>query len=334
MMAIADLAVVTDAPALVAELARRLRPAPGGCSRCLTCARDDRRPTPDFDVIVVGAGPAGSAAALVLARAGRRVCLLERGPFPGSKNMYGGVVYGRVLDTLIPGWWEEAPMQRWVTRRGTMIMTETQALTVDYRTDGLGRGALQRRHHVPARLRRLAGRQGGRGRRGARAPRPRRPACCATRTGRITGVRTDRPDGDLTRPARHRLRRRQLASWPRRPASTRTRCPTTSRSAPRRCWPCPARRSRSASGCAATRAPTSRSSAARRASPAAASSTPTSTRVAVGVVLSVTELAKAKVRPEELIAGLKAPPGGRAAGRGRASSRSTRPTSSPRAATT
>ena len=42
---------------------------------------------PDADVIVVGAGPAGATAALTLARAGRTVVLLERGPFPGSKNM-------------------------------------------------------------------------------------------------------------------------------------------------------------------------------------------------------------------------------------------------------
>src|SRR4051794_9659985 len=94
---------------------------------------------PDFDVVVVGAGPAGSAAALVLARAGRRVALVERGPFPGSKNMYGGVIFGRILDTLVPRWWEEVPYQRWVTRRATMVMTETQSMTVDYRTEAWGR---------------------------------------------------------------------------------------------------------------------------------------------------------------------------------------------------
>ncbi|MEO7556462.1 MAG: FAD-dependent oxidoreductase [Acidimicrobiales bacterium] len=92
----------------------------------------------EFDAVVVGAGPAGSAAALVLARAGRTVALVERGPFPGSKNMYGGVVYGRVLDTLIPQWWDEIPVERWVTRRSTMVMTPTQSLSVDFRTTAWG----------------------------------------------------------------------------------------------------------------------------------------------------------------------------------------------------
>ena len=93
----------------------------------------------DADVIVVGAGPAGSAAALVAARAGKRVILLERGPFPGSKNMYGGVVYGRILDSLIPNWWEEIPVQRWITKRSTMVLNGTQSLNVDYRTDAWAR---------------------------------------------------------------------------------------------------------------------------------------------------------------------------------------------------
>ena len=96
-------------------------------------------PERDADVIVVGAGPAGSAAALVLARAGCDVVLLERGPFPGAKNMYGGVVYGRILDTLIPQWWDEVPVQRWITRRSTMVMTDEQAVTLDVRVGAWGR---------------------------------------------------------------------------------------------------------------------------------------------------------------------------------------------------
>ena len=108
--------------------------------------------------------------------------LLERGPFPGSKNMYGGVVYPRVLDELIPNWWEEAPIQRWVTRRATMLLTPTQALTVDFRTDAWGKPPYNGATAYRPRLRPLAGRQGGRGRRAARVLAPRPPACCATAT--------------------------------------------------------------------------------------------------------------------------------------------------------
>ncbi len=93
----------------------------------------------DVDVVVVGAGPAGSCAATVLARAGHSVVLVERGAFPGAKNMYGGVVYPRILDQLHPEWWDEAPVQRWITRRSTMILTDDQALTVDFRTASWGR---------------------------------------------------------------------------------------------------------------------------------------------------------------------------------------------------
>jgi electron transfer flavoprotein-quinone oxidoreductase len=92
-----------------------------------------------FDAIVVGAGPAGSAAALALARAGRSVVMIERGPFPGSKNVYGGVVYGRVLDAIIPGWWDEVPVERWVVRRSTLLMSGTQSLSIDYRSEAWGR---------------------------------------------------------------------------------------------------------------------------------------------------------------------------------------------------
>lgn len=92
----------------------------------------------EFDVVIVGAGPAGSICALELARAGVSACLIERGPYPGSKNVFGGVVYPRVLDTILPSWWERAPVQRFVTRRSTMVMTDSQAVTVDVRAPAWG----------------------------------------------------------------------------------------------------------------------------------------------------------------------------------------------------
>jgi electron transfer flavoprotein-quinone oxidoreductase len=149
-----------------------------------------------FDAVVVGAGPAGAAAALELARAGRSVCLIERGPFPGSKNMYGGVVYGRILDTLIPHWWEEVPVQRWVTRRETRVMTPTQALTVGYSTDAWGRPPYNgmtcfRPDFDPW----LAGKAVDAG--AALVTSTVATGLLRDAAGRIAGVRTDRPDGDL-----------------------------------------------------------------------------------------------------------------------------------------
>jgi flavin-dependent dehydrogenase len=46
--------------------------------------------TASADAIVVGAGPAGAAAAFHLASAGRRVILLEQQESPGQANPCGG----------------------------------------------------------------------------------------------------------------------------------------------------------------------------------------------------------------------------------------------------
>ena len=151
----------------------------------------------DADVIVVGAGPAGSCAAIAAARAGRRVILIERGPFPGSKNMYGGVVYPRILDELVPRWWETAPIQRWVVRRSTMVLSETGALTVDYRSNAWGEppynGATAYRPDFDEWLSRHAVAAGAQLVTSTTVTGLLRDA-----SGRVTGVRTDRPDGDLT----------------------------------------------------------------------------------------------------------------------------------------
>ncbi len=55
-----------------------------------------------FDAIVVGAGVAGSVAALVMARAGLDVLVIERGDSAGCKNMTGGRLYAHTLEAIIP----------------------------------------------------------------------------------------------------------------------------------------------------------------------------------------------------------------------------------------
>ena len=157
---------------------------------------DADRARTSVDVVVVGAGPAGSAAATVLARRGLSVLLIERGPFPGAKNMYGGVVYPRILDDLHPHWWESMPIQRWVTRRSTMILAPGRALTVDYRTDAWGappyNGATAYRPDVDHWLAERAVDAGARLVTSTTVVGLRRDGA-----GRVTGVRTDRPDGDV-----------------------------------------------------------------------------------------------------------------------------------------
>lgn len=93
-----------------------------------------------FDVIVVGAGPAGSTAACVLAREGLKVLLLERAKTPGGKNVFGGRIYSHVLKRLFPGFEKSAPVERFVVRETIGMMDENDCTSVDFSS---GRGELE-----------------------------------------------------------------------------------------------------------------------------------------------------------------------------------------------
>jgi len=86
-----------------------------------------------FEAIVVGAGPAGCACAYSLAQEGLQVLVVERGKFAGAKNMWGGVLPGSSLAELIPGFREDAPIERHVSRRRISFLSQESSVSLEFR---------------------------------------------------------------------------------------------------------------------------------------------------------------------------------------------------------
>ena len=83
----------------------------------------------DFDIIIIGAGIAGTACALRCVRAGLSVLLLERGELPGSKNLSGGRLYCHALGELLPYFQQSAPLERRITQESLALLTVDGATT-------------------------------------------------------------------------------------------------------------------------------------------------------------------------------------------------------------
>lgn len=58
-----------------------------------------QKPTFDYDIIVIGSGAGGSPAASVLARAGKKVAIIEKSDFGGESPNWGDVPLGALLHT-------------------------------------------------------------------------------------------------------------------------------------------------------------------------------------------------------------------------------------------
>jgi electron transfer flavoprotein-quinone oxidoreductase len=88
-----------------------------------------------FDVIVVGAGPSGNACAFTLASRGLKVLQLERGEYPGSKNVQGAILYSDALEKLIPDFREDAPLERHIIEQRIWMMDDRSYCGAHYRSE-------------------------------------------------------------------------------------------------------------------------------------------------------------------------------------------------------
>ncbi len=85
-----------------------------------------------FDVIIIGAGPAGIACAYLLAKAGKEVLVIERADTPGAKNVTGGRLYTYALEMLDENLSIEAALERRVTHEQIMILSGKRGTSIDY----------------------------------------------------------------------------------------------------------------------------------------------------------------------------------------------------------
>ncbi|MBE1237106.1 FAD-dependent oxidoreductase [Phaeovibrio sulfidiphilus] len=88
-----------------------------------------------FDVIVVGAGMAGNAAAYTLAKAGVNVLQIERGEYAGSKNVQGGILYAQAVEALIPEFRESAPLERHIIEQRIWVLNDKSYIGTHFRSD-------------------------------------------------------------------------------------------------------------------------------------------------------------------------------------------------------
>jgi menaquinone-9 beta-reductase len=153
------------------------------------------RPVGEADVIVVGAGPAGSTTAYYLAQAGLDVLLLEKSRFPREKVCGDGLT-PRGVKALVAMGISVSEQDGWVRNKGLRVIGAGKRMELPWPelSSYPGYGLVRPRTDLDQMLARRAQQAGARLHEGVTVTGP----VLDERTGRITGVTAKTEDGEQT----------------------------------------------------------------------------------------------------------------------------------------
>ena len=149
-----------------------------------------------FDVIAVRAGPAGIPCSFELAKAGLKVALIERGEYPGAKNVMGGIIYRNAVEEMVPNFWEEkGVVERPITEQRYMILDERSGVTIGHKDIGWAEPPYNCFSVMRSKFDQWF--SGKAVEQGVLLINETVVTDCIIENNKVVGIRTDRPDGEL-----------------------------------------------------------------------------------------------------------------------------------------
>ncbi|MBE0651524.1 MAG: FAD-dependent oxidoreductase [Bacteroidales bacterium] len=148
-----------------------------------------------YDVVVVGAGPAGLSAAIILAKAGVKVIVIERGKFPGAKNVMGGVFYTDCMKGIVDEFPGKAPVERHIIEQRMWILDEKSSVGFNHKNDRFNEEPYNCHTVFRARFDKWLADEAEKA--GALIINNTVVREAILEDGKVVGVKTDRPQGDV-----------------------------------------------------------------------------------------------------------------------------------------